>query len=170
VPHQAIVDGLYVLLFLSCESAECSGFFEPSEPFQPLSMDDWSERMAAEAEAQGWRVFWRRQDVLPQVRSQTLSNREDTELFNLICYGTCRPIPPPPRSANHCMSWKVRRASHIRSSAAGSRPLKAKSGLLSSCYSSACRQRQAMICLASQPPNPSVKGTSRKRAAPYVER
>jgi len=23
---------------------------------------------------------------------------------------------------------------------------------------------------ASQPPNPSVKGTSRKRAAPYVER
>ena len=73
MPHQVIVDELYVLLFLSCESAECSGFFKPSEPFEPLLMEPWSERMAAEAEAQGWKVFGENKMYCPRCAAK-LSN------------------------------------------------------------------------------------------------
>ena len=50
----AIIDELYVLLFLSCASKGCAGFFKPSEPIEPNSMEAWSERMASEAEKEGW--------------------------------------------------------------------------------------------------------------------
>ena len=65
MPTQELVDELFVLLFLKCSSKGCAGFFEPAEQFDPVSMETWSERMAIEAERNGWRYFQTTNIVCP---------------------------------------------------------------------------------------------------------
>lgn len=68
-PAPAIVDELYVLLFLNCGSPGCQGFFEPSKPFEPLSMDEWSFSMAQEAELEGWKALADKKIICPACHS-----------------------------------------------------------------------------------------------------